>query len=138
MKLKHVCICLLTIVVSLLPISNVCAQNTQTNWTFMGKVLAVCSIEKYWDKGTCIRKETEWVLLYSSFDGEKMAYKIYVPAKDEALQVKKSLYYNGETIEWSRNGKYITKFPSLLEMYTHYAIGKGQGYYFNVTDIRKD
>lgn len=138
MKLRHLCISLVTIVISLLPLSNVCAQDTQTNWTYMGKIAAVCSIEKYWDKEECIREEKEWVLLYSSFDGEKMTYKIYVPTIDKSLPVEKSKFYTGATIEWSRNSKYITKFPSLSEMYTHYAITLGHAFYFNVTSARKD
>ena len=43
MKLRHLYISLVTIVISLLPLSNVCAQDTQTNWTYMGKIAAVCS-----------------------------------------------------------------------------------------------
>lgn len=134
MKLRHLYICFVTLIVNLLPTSNACAQNTQTNWTFLGKINAVCNIEKYWDNGDkedCYWEDTKMVHLYSSFDGEKMEYKIYVPAKDEVLRVKKSQNYTGATIVWSRNNKHIIKIPPLSEMYTHYAVGFGQTYYFN-------
>lgn len=69
-----------------------------------------------------------------------MAYKIYVPQKDEAFSVKKNIGYTGEKIEWSSDGKRLTKFPGPMHMHTHYAIDMKtmDGYYFNVTDVIKD
>lgn len=143
MKIKQLYKSLATIVISLLPLSNIWAQGEHSNWTFMGKVEAVCNMERYQnnrDSEDYIKIDKEWGFLYSTFDGEKMAYKIYVPQKDEAFSVKKNIGYTGEKIEWSSDGKRLTKFPGPMHMHTHYAIDMKtmDGYYFNVTDVIKD
>lgn len=47
MKIKQLYKSLATIVISLLPLSNIWAQGEHSNWTFMGKVEAVCNMERY-------------------------------------------------------------------------------------------
>lgn len=111
------------------------AQETNSeNWVYMGVVYGVYDILKSRSKGEdAIMRKGENVFLYSSFDGEKMVYKIFVPVEDRAYEVVISVNYTGEDIKWSRNDKNIIYMPSLSEMYTHYA-GK---YHFNVTSAKK-
>ena len=111
------------------------AQETNSeNWVYMGIAYGVYDILKSRSKGEdAIMRVGEDVFLYSSFDGKKMVYKIFVPTEDKTYDVVKSVNYTGEDIKWSRNDKNVIYIPSLSEMYTHYA-GK---YHFDVTSAKK-
>lgn len=119
----------------LLCTSSTAQEKDPKNWTYMGVVYGIYDIIKTRSKGEdAVMMKGENAFLYSSFDGEKMIYKIYVPTEDRAYKVVKSVNYTGEDIKWSRNDKNIIYIPSLSEMYTHY----GGKYHFNVTSARKD
>lgn len=85
------------------------AQETNSeNWVYMGVVYGIYDIEITRSKGEdAIIEKGESAFLYSSFDGEKMTYKIYVPVEDRAYKVIKSSNYTGDDVRWSRNGKNI-------------------------------
>lgn len=114
--------------------NSINAQNeTKQPWQYMGKVVGVTEIEVYRDRNEqCLHYKNATVFLYSSFDGNDMSYKIYVPTIGKSYVVHKNNNYNGSQIEWSRNGKRIVSMPSLDNMYTHSA----GPYYFNVAEVR--
>lgn len=104
-------------------------QDSQ-NWQLLGKVTVYYgSLQKYHSHGEdSYTMSSETAFLYSSFNGDKMNYKIFVSADDKSYDVKLNSSYTGATVKWSRNGKDITYLPSLSEMYPH----RAGPYYFNV------
>lgn len=125
---KSFCIILFLIVATA---TNMMGQNQNSqNWQLLGKVTVYYgSIKKYHSHGEdSYSMSSETAFLYSSFDGNKMNYKIFVSADDKSYEVKLNSSYTGAKIEWNRNGKYITYLPSLSEMYPH----RAGPYYFNV------
>lgn len=99
----------------------------------MGKVNAVYEIKTWSGHEDSYSMLSETGFLYSSFDGEKMVYRLYIPSEEEAYDVVHSSLYSGAQIKWTHNGKHITHVPLLGEMYTHYA----GPYYFNVSSVIK-
>lgn len=57
----------------LFAITSVCNINAQSNWNFMGTVLVY-----YGNPNGCKTESAKWAELYSSFDGEKVIYKLIV------------------------------------------------------------
>lgn len=109
-------------------------KQNSNNWVYMGKVNAVYEIRKTREKNEdYANKISEKAFLYSSFDGEKMIYKLYLPIAEKTYDVMTSPSYTGEDIKWSHNGKNIIHIPSLYEMYSHYA----GPYHFNVTSVEE-
>ena len=116
--------------------TNVMGQNQNTqNWQLLGKVEAYYGgIKTYSDhKEDSYNISSETAFLYTSFDGEKMIYKIFVSSDDKSYDVKLNPQYTGAKVQWNRNGTRITYLPSLSEMYTH----KAGPYYLNVTHVYK-
>lgn len=82
----------------------------------MGKVNAVYEIRKTREKNEdYANKISEKAFLYSSFDGEKMIYKLYLPVAEKAYDVMTSPSYTGEDIKWSHNGKISFTYPHSMK-----------------------
>ena len=111
--------------------TNMMGQTQTTpNWKLLGKVQAYYgSLTKYRSQGEdSYSSSSETAFLYSSFDGEKMKYKIFVSVDDRSYDVLINPSYTGAKVQWNRNSKYITYLPSLSEMYPQ----KAGPYYLNV------
>lgn len=111
-------------------IKRTTTENETPQWKLMGKVRVTSDI-RITDNGKDVHYDQETAFLYSAFDGKKEKYKISIPRTGKEYDVSRNSSYNGASIQWSHNGKYVWSVPSLSEMYTHYA----GGYYFNISSV---
>ena len=110
-------------------------QNQQ-KWELLGKVTAYYgSLTKYRSHGEdTYSSKCVTGFLYSSFNGDRMTYRLYVSVDDKSYEVHVNPSYTGAHVKWSRNWKDIVYLPSLSEMYTHYA----GHYYFDVDCVQME
>lgn len=105
----------------------------QVDWQLIGKVNVVSGMRRTRSHGEeDVIYEEETAFLYSSFDGEKLKYKITIPKYGTQLDVHKNDNYSGAQVHWDTHRKHISYLPSLSEQFTHYA----GSYYLNVDAVR--
>jgi len=97
------------------------AQPAPQNWENLGVVTLHSNQRTYYSHGEeHVTYDTERAFLYAAFDGEKMIYKVFVPAHNTSYPVYSSGSYSGERVRWDRRGKRITDLPSLSNQYPCY------------------
>lgn len=99
-------------------------------WQYMGKVRAVTDL-RIINNGKDYKETYEYVFVYSSFNGEKMKYRIYVPSIEQSFDVVTSTSYCNASFGMSPSGKYYWSIPPLSHMFTHYA----GPYHFNMSSV---
>lgn len=75
-------------------------------------------------------------IVYGSFDGNKMTYKIFIPQENETYDVYTNPDYNQDKVEYcdrmsAKDDHFHGPWPSVVESYPQ----KAGDYYFNIENI---
>ena len=122
------------IAIALLSILSVVAyaQNGNKDWDRLGYVWRYKP-----DPGNKFRSYScGKAIVYGSFDGNKMTYKIFIPQENETYDVYTNPDYNQDKVEYcdrmsAKDDHFHGPWPSFVESYPQ----KAGDYYFNIGNI---